>query len=309
MSLADTFSLPFMQAALAAVVMIGLAGGVVGVALNLRGLEFLSDGLVHAVFPGAVAGFLLGGATGIYPGAAVAAVVATVALTIVTRRLPGAGSDAATAVVLAGAFAIGIVLVSMRSDYSVGLEHLLFGTLLTVGPADLVAIAVCGGLAVLIVGATWKEQLLVSFDRRGARAAGFRVLVLELALNIAIALVVVAAARAIGNLLVLAILIVPAAVARLLSRRIGWIVVVSVVVAVGASVLGLVLSFDLSVRYGVDASPSSVLALTLVGVYLVVAAGSAVVSRVRPRARRDADPAPVATRANLVPVVRGTEAG
>lgn len=286
------FALPFMQNALAALLMLAVAGAVVGVALNLRGLEFLSDGLVHAVFPGAVAGFLLSGPEGVYPGVAVAALVATVVLTIVARRLPGAGSDAATAVVLAGAFGLGVVLVSTRSDYTTGLEQLLFGQLLTVSSSDLGAIALCGGVAVLLVAVTWKEQLFVSFDVRGARAAGLRVLVLELALNAAIALVVVAASRAVGNLLVLAVLIAPAAIARLLSRRLAVIVPLAVGVAISASVLGLALSYALSVDLRVGASPSAVLALVLVGGYLAVAAARGLVTGVvrrRPRSGSHAD--------------------
>lgn len=286
------FALPFMQNALAALVMLAVAGAVVGVALNLRGLEFLSDGLVHAVFPGAVAGFLMSGSEGVYPGAAIAALIATVALTIVARKLPGAGSDAATAVVLAGAFGLGVVLVSTRSDYTTGLEQLLFGQLLTVSSNDLTAIAVCGGIAVLVVVVTWKEQLFVSFDPRGARAAGLRVLALELALNVAIALVVVAASRAVGNLLVLAVLIAPAAIARLVSRRLVVILPLAVGVAVAASCLGLVLGYGLSVDLRVNASPSAVLALVLVGGYLVVAGCSGGAALLARRRSRQPDPVP-----------------
>lgn len=282
------FTMPFMQHALLALVLLSVASAVVGVALNLRELEFVSDGLVHAIFPGVVIGFVAAGNDGLYVGAIVAALVATAALTFAARR--GAGTDATTAVVLAGTFAIGIVIVSRASttSFSAGLEHLLFGQLLTVRPADLAAIGVLGGLALAIVLVTWKEQVFLSFDRRGAAAAGYRSLAYELALNLAIALVVVAAARAVGNLLVLAILIVPAAVGRLLSRRIGVVVAIALGTSLAGSVLGLGAAYELSVGAGLSASPSAVVVLVFVAMYLA----AALASRALARRRNDTAPHP-----------------
>lgn len=295
------FALPFMQQALLALAMLAVVSAVVGVALNLRELEFVSDGLVHAVFPGVVIGFVLAGDDGLYVGAIIASLLATAALTWAARR--GVGTDATTAVVLAGTFAIGIVIVSRTTTFSTGLEHLLFGQLLTVRPADLVAIAVLGGIALVLVLATWKEQLFRSFDRRGAAAAGYRTLAYELALNLAIALVVVAAARAVGNLLVLAILIVPAAVGRLLSRRIGVVVAIALVTSLVASVLGLTVAFQLSVVADVPASPTAVVVLVLIAIYLAAAVASRILARIgvgvvrgprrRRRPLRDDEVAPI----------------
>ncbi|WP_181028641.1 metal ABC transporter permease [Pseudoclavibacter sp. RFBA6] len=264
--------LPFVQSAAIAIIVLAVASAIVGTALALRGLEFLSDGLVHSVFPGVVIGFIAAGTDGVYVGAGIAALLATVALTIATSR--GIGSDATIAVVLAGAFSLGIVIVSRSVDYASGLEHLLFGQLLTVSSGDIVAICVLGGAAILLVLATWKEQLLISFDRKQAQASGMRVLAYELVLNIAIALVVVAAARAVGNLLVLALLIVPVAVARLLVRRVWAIVAVSLLVSVGCGLAGLWAGLWLSLDAGIQASPSAVLVLVLVALYLVVVAAT-----------------------------------
>ncbi|MBS3179200.1 MULTISPECIES: metal ABC transporter permease [unclassified Pseudoclavibacter] len=262
--------LPFVQSAAIAIIVLAVASAIVGTALALRGLEFLSDGLVHSVFPGVVIGFIAAGTDGVYVGAGIAALLATVALTIATSK--GIGSDATIAVVLAGAFSLGIVIVSRSVDYASGLEHLLFGQLLTVSSGDIVAICVLGGAAIVLVLATWKEQLLVSFDRKQAQASGLRVLAYELALNVAIALVVVAAARAVGNLLVLALLIVPVAVARLVVRRVWAIVAVSLLVSVGCGLVGLWAGLWLSLDAGIQASPSAVLVLVLVALYLVVVA-------------------------------------
>lgn len=273
------FSAPFMQHAALALGMLALMAAVVGVALNLRDLEFVSDGLVHAVFPGVVIGLALGGSETIYIGAIIAALIATVLLTIATNR--GMGTDASTAVLLAGAFALGIVIVSTTTTYSSGVEQLLFGQLLTIGTGDLIVIAALGGVALLIVAATWKEQVFISFDRRGAEATGMRVFVYELALNLAIALVVVAAARAVGNLLVLALLIVPAAVGRLLSRRLSHILIIGALTALAGSFAGLVGGYWLAVDARLAISPSGVLVLCLVVIYLIVAGVSALVARAR----------------------------
>ncbi|WP_282825007.1 metal ABC transporter permease [Gulosibacter sediminis] len=278
------FGAPFMQTAAIALAALAVVAAVVGVALNLRELEFVSDGLVHAVFPGVVIGFVAGQGSGtaVYLGAVIAALIATVLLTLASRR--GAGTDATTAVLLAGAFAIGIVIVSRSTSYATGLETLLFGQLLTISHDDLLVIGVLGVIALLIVGLTWKEQVSVAFDRESAEASGMPVLRYELLLNVAIALTVVAASRAVGNLLVLALLIVPAAVGRLISFRLALIVPIAAGAALLASFLGLVSGYWLSVDARLNVSPSAVLVLVLVTLYLVVAGVTALTRRKRVRA-------------------------
>ncbi|MFD2675037.1 metal ABC transporter permease [Gulosibacter bifidus] len=273
--IAIVFGAPFIQTAAIALAMLAVVVAAVGVALNLRGLEFVSDGLVHAVFPGIVIGFILGGGERIYIGAAIAALIATVLLTLAARK--GTGTDAATAVMLAGTFALGIVIVSRTTRYSTGLEQLLFGQLLTINSHDLIYIAVLGGIAIALVGTTWKMQTFISFDRQGAIASGVSVLRYELILNIAIAIVVVAASRAVGNLLVLALLIVPAAIGRCISRDIRVILVVALFSALLGSFAGLLGGYWLSVDAELSVSPSAVLVLALVAVYFIVAIATTLV--------------------------------
>ena len=107
----EVFALPFMGRALATVVVLALAAGAVGLGISFRELEFVSDGLVHAVFPGLVIGAMVGGSSGLLPGAAVAALVAATLFTLLERR---GGSDVAIAVVLTGLFSLGVVLVSKQ---------------------------------------------------------------------------------------------------------------------------------------------------------------------------------------------------
>jgi manganese/iron transport system permease protein len=277
--LIDPFALPFMAKALAVLLVLSVVAGFIGVLVNLRALEFVSDGLVHAVFPGLVIGFVLAGREGLYIGAVIAAVAAAVVLTLVTRRT--VTSDASTAIVLTGMFSIGIVVVSAQSDYVGQLDQLLFGRLLTVTDADLVQTVVVCGLALVLVLGTLRGQLFRAFDATGAAAAGYPVLAIDLVLNAAIALVVVAASNAVGNLLVLAVLIVPGAVGRLVAGRIGLIFGVAAVFAALAGWLGLAIAFALSVGAGVPAPSGATVVLVVVAAYALVLLVRVVVDRMR----------------------------
>ncbi|HYI31930.1 MAG TPA: metal ABC transporter permease [Glaciibacter sp.] len=280
-ALLDPFSLPFMARALVVLIVLSLVAGVVGVLVNLRSLEFISDGLTHAVFPGIAIGFIWGGSEGLLVGALIAAVLAAVALTLLVRR--AVSSDAATAIVLTAMFSVGIIVVSRQSDYAGQLEQLLFGRLLTVTPEEVIQTVVVCIIALVLVLATLKEQVFRAFDSTGSAAAGYRSLVLDVILNVAIALVVVAASRAVGNLLVLAVLIVPAAIARLVTVRLEWLFPIAAGVAALAAWLGLALGYAASVGAGLNLPSGATVVLVLVGAYVVALLGRQIADRVHPR--------------------------
>lgn len=261
------FALPFMARALAVLLALAVVTGVVGVLVNLRGLEFISDGLTHAVFPGIAIGFVMGGRDGLFVGAVVTAVLAAVVLTFIARRV---ASDAAIAIVLTGFFSIGVLVVSRGNDYAGSLDALLFGRLLTVTDADLWRTVALCALALVMVLVTLKGQLFRAFDARGSEASGYRPLAIDLVLNAAIALVVVAASSAVGNLLVLAVLIVPGALARLVSVRLAVLFPVAAVAAALAAWLGLAVGFQASVVGGLALPAGSTVVVTLVALYAVV---------------------------------------
>lgn len=267
-SLTTAFALPFMGRALIVLLVLSLAAGVIGVFINLRGLEFLSDGLTHAVFPGIAAGFVLGGRDGLYVGALVAAVAAAIVLTMLSNKR--VSSDATIAIVLTAMFSLGVIFVSRSSDYSGQLESLLFGHLLTVTDTEVVITSVVAVIALLLIGVTFRGQLYLAFDRSATLAAGFKPVALNLTLNVAIALVVVAASSAVGNLLVLAVLIVPGAVARLATGRLGLLFVISVSFAMLASWLGLAAAFGLSVSADVAIPGGATVVLLFVLGYLLM---------------------------------------
>lgn len=274
------FSLPFMWRALLTIVILSLAAGMVGLFVSFRDLEFVSDGLVHAVFPGLVVGAALGGAAGVLPGALVAALVAAVLFTVLERR-GGVDADSAIAVVLTGLFSLGVVLVSRQESYVSQLQELLFGRLLTVTQAQLWQIAIVALLAVTVVAVTGRAQLFRAFDRVGAEAAGINVLRTDMALSIAVALLVVAGVQALGVLMVIALTIVPMAVARLITRRFAWLVPLAILTPLVAGIAGLVLAFDWSVRLDSSVSPGAVVVLLLVALYAVAVVWRLAAGRVK----------------------------
>lgn len=272
----EVFQLPFMARALVTVVLLALAAGVVGFGISLREHEFVSEGLVHAVFPGLVIGAALGGGAWLLPGALVAALAATALFTLLEHR-GGAGRDATIAVVLTGLFSLGVVLVSKQQGYTAQLQELLFGRLLTVTVVQLWQVALVAALAITLMLVTWRAQLFRAFDPVGAEAAGFRPIVTDLALGVSVALTVVAGVQALGVLMVLALTTVPMAVARLVTRRLAWLVPLAVAVPLIAGALGLWLAFTWSVSAGATVSAGAVVVLLLVAAYAVAVAGRVLV--------------------------------
>ena len=286
-SIFEAFSYPFMLRALGAMVLLAVASGIVGFLISLRDLQFVTDGLIHAVFPGLVIGFALAGTAGILPGAFVAGIVAALLLTFMSKT-GRVGQDAAVAVVLTSAFSLGVVIVSRQQNYVSQLEELLFGRLLTVSAEQLIQIAVVAAIAVALVAITWRAQVFRAFDESGFIAAGHRVFQTDLVLNIAVALLVVAGVQAIGNLMVLALLIVPMAFARLISRRLYVLVPLAIAAPLLSAVLALWMSFDWSMNFNVSPSPGALLVITLLGFYALALAsyGLRSLSHSRPHRKR-----------------------
>ncbi|MBX6381556.1 MAG: metal ABC transporter permease [Microbispora sp.] len=288
MILFEPFHLPFMARALVELVLLGVLAGTVGVLVLLRRLAFVSDTLTHTVFPGVVIGHLMAGDGGIFWGALAAGVVTAVLLTLLTHRRR-VSEDAALAMLLTTLFAVGVVVVSRQTGFTSDLTAFLFGRVLTVTEAQLAQTAVVTVLVVALVVALRRPLLLRAFDPEGARAAGVRVGLLDLVLNVAVALVVVAAVKAVGTILVIALLIVPAAAARGLSDRLAVIVPLACLIGAGAGWLGLVVSYEASVGYGIRLASGATVVLVLVAMYgLALAAGFARRKAGLVRARRTA---------------------
>lgn len=237
----------FFLRALAAAALVGVVCAVVGSYVVLKGLAFLGDAISHAAFPGVVAAYILGGS--FYLGAAAAAVLTALAIGWVGRRAR-LRSDTTIGVLFAGTFALGILLYSTIEGYVGDLFGFLFGNVLAIGPGDLLALLGLGGLVLGVVGLLWKELLYAAFDPLGAAASGLRVGWLDSLLLALVAVAIVVSLQAVGIILVVAMLVTPAATAQLLTVRFPRLVTTAVGVGVLAAVGGLYLSYWLDVASG-----------------------------------------------------------
>lgn len=248
--LTEPLQYAFMWRGLAAAVMVGLVCAVVGVFVVLRGLAFFTDALAHAILPGVAAAYLFDGAQGpLFWGAMGASVLTALGIGALTRdaRLR---EDTAIGVVFAGAFALGIALISGIRSYSVDLAHILFGNILAVTNADLAQIGLFGGAVLLIVAGVFKELVAVAFDPSHAATLRLPQEGLRYLLLIMIAVTVVVALQTVGAGLMTAMLITPAATGYLLARRLPGMLMTAAGVGVLSGIAGLYLSYYLPIASG-----------------------------------------------------------
>jgi manganese/iron transport system permease protein len=280
----EPFTFPFMARALAELLVLGALAGTVGVLILLRRLAFMTDALTHTVFPGVVVGYLLTGEGGIFWGALAAGMLTAVLLTLLTRH-HAVTEDTALAVLLTTFFAIGVVLVSRESGYTTDLTAFLFGRILTVTGPQLTQTIVVTLLVIAALVLLRRPLTARTFDPRGAEAAGYRIGLLDLATNAIVALVVVASVRAVGTVLVIALLIVPAAAARAVSDRLAVIVPMAALLGALGGWAGLTLSYDASVHHGLRLASGGTVVLVLIVLYLLALAVATAVRRLRTAGR------------------------
>jgi len=250
---------PFMQRALAEVVLVGVAGGALGCWVVFYGLSYAAESLAHSLFPGLVAAAIAG--VPLLLGATPAIVVAALAIAL-AARIAGVSREAAVAVVVTTMFGLGVLL-ALSPQSPPGVEALLFGDVFGVTDADL--LTATGLVVVVLVGLRLLHgRLLVAgFDRGTARSLGVSPAFADAALLVLLAAGIVVAVQGLGNLLVVAVFVGPAATARQLSDRMLPMMVLSATIAALAGVAGLYLSY-----YAGTAGGASV-ALTIVAVYLL----------------------------------------
>jgi manganese/iron transport system permease protein len=243
----DPLAYPFFVRALVASTIVGLVCAVVGSYLVLRGLAFMGDALSHAAFPGVVAAYILG--VPFYLGAAVAAVGTALAIGWVTRRGRLRG-DTAIGVLFAAMFALGIFLFSRIPNYVGDLFGFLFGEILGISNDDLLGLSSLAFVVLALVAVFWKELLYSTFDPLGAAAAGLPVVRLEYLFLALVALTIVVSLQAVGIILVVAMLVTPAATGQLVASSFGRLVAVAIAVGVIGPVVGLYLSYWLDAATG-----------------------------------------------------------
>jgi ABC-type Mn2+/Zn2+ transport system permease subunit len=260
----------FMQRALLELVLIGAVAGVLGCWIVFYELSYSTESLAHALFPGLVAAALLG--LPILAGAAGGLAVAAVGIAL-AGAIPTIGRDTAVAIVITSLFGLGVLL-ALTPSSPPGIQSILFGDPLAVSGSDLVTTGALCAVALGALAALHRPLLAVGFDRGAARALGVRSFNVELALIALIAAAILVSVQALGNLLVVAILVGPAATARLFTRRLRTMMAAGVAIAIAGSIGGLYLSY-----YGGLAAGASI-ALVLVGGF-----AAAMVLRAIPRSR------------------------
>ncbi|MFE2598432.1 anchored repeat-type ABC transporter permease subunit [Streptomyces sp. NPDC059396] len=259
--LLEPWELPFMQRAFMVAAVVGLVCGVVGVFVVLRGMAFIGDAVAHSAFPGVALAYAFNGS--LLLGGAAAGITTAVLIAVVSqnRRLK---EDTVIGVFFAFAFGLGIVLVSTRDSWTTDLSSFLFGQVLAVSSGDVWTVAGIGAVLVALVLVLRKELVAVSLDRETARAAGLPVLRLDLTLYVVVTATIVMSLEAVGNILVLALLITPAATARMLTERLWSMTLLASAIGCAGSVAGLYVSY----AYDLAAGGSVVVVLT--GVFATV---------------------------------------
>jgi ABC-type Mn2+/Zn2+ transport system permease subunit len=271
-ALADPWTQAFVQRAFLELALLGIVGSALGCWVLFYELSYGAESLAHALFPGLVLAALAG--VPLVLGAAGGVLVAAAAIAVFGRT-PEIGRDTAIAVVITTLFGLGVLL-ALAPASPPGLNELLFGDLLGVSATDL---TIAAGLTLVVLTSLvllHRQLLAVGFDRVNAAAFGARPLLVDFALLGLLAAAIVIGVQGLGNLLVLAVLIGPAATARLLTRRLLPMMFLAAAIAIGCGAGGLYLSY-----YAETAGGASVAAITF-AVYLAVrlgAAGQASVAR------------------------------
>lgn len=296
----EPFQSSYMQRALIEALLLGVFGGVLGIYVVLRHLAFISDALTHTVFPGIAVAFLLDAS--LYLGAFVAGAASAVLLTVLTRNRR-VTDDAALAVLLTAFFSVGVAVVSRSDSYTADLTALLFGRILAISATDIVQTAATMLVVMVVLAVLHKELILRAFSPESARAMGYRTDVLDLVLNLLITLFVVAAVKAVGTVLVIALVVTPAATAQLLGRSIRSMMVISVGIGVLGGWLGLAVSYRASVDHGLRLASGATIVLVITALFLATLIGvkARAVFRARGGATTPGASTDVATGAGSVP--------
>lgn len=282
------FSSLLMQRALIVAVLVGVSAPVVGTYLVQRGLALLGDGIGHIALTGVALGWLAGAAANVsphdawaIPGAIIASVLGAVLIEVIRARGRTRG-DVALAILFYGGIAGGVILIKVAGGTATNLTSYLFGSIATVSVAD-AWFTIALAAVVLAVGLGLRGPLFaLCHDEEFARAIGLPTGVLNVLVAVVAALTVSVSMRVVGALLVSAVMIVPVAVAQLVSHSFSRTMGLAMVIGVAACVSGLVIT------YVVAASPGAMIVVELVVLYAVVAVATGLVRYLRKAGRKEA---------------------
>lgn len=243
----EPLSFGFMQRGLLASVLVAVICGILGSFVVLKGLAFIGDGLAHASFGGVALAFVLG--ANIYLGAFIVAIATALGIGAISHR-GRVSSDTAIGVFFSGTFALGILIISRVESYTTDLFGYLFGDVLSITAGDLWTIGILGLVVLALVGAFYRQLLFVAFDPTVAAASGIPARAFEYLLLVLLGATIVTAIQAVGIILVVALLVTPAATANLLTRRFHHMILAGAAIGSLSALLGIYLSYYLDVASG-----------------------------------------------------------
>lgn len=252
-TLVQPFQFEFMRNALLISMLVAVPTALLSCFLVLKGWSLMGDAISHAVLPGVVIAYIAGLPLAV--GAFSAGMVCALA-TGFLKDNSRIKQDTVMGVVFSGMFGLGIVLYT-KIETDMHLDHILFGDMLGVGWEDILETAIIAAITSGIIVLKWRDLLLHAFDPAQAKAIGLPVRVLHYGLLCLLSLTIVGALKAVGIILVIAMLIAPGAIAFLLARTFGAMLAAAVTVAVVASLSGVYLSFF------IDSAPAPTIVLLM----------------------------------------------
>ena len=251
------FEYSFMVRALIVSVCVGVMCPLLGVYVVNRGLGFMGDAMAHSVMPGMVLAFILGISP--FLGAIPTGIAVAFAIGYLGRKFR-VSEDTSLGIMFAALFSIGLVMISLSKGISIRVEDILLGQILAVSSIDVVVTLSLAVLVLIVIGVLHRQLVFTSFDSLGATVIGLPTRLLDYLLLVSLALVIVVSLQAVGIVLVVAMLITPAAAGALLVRRFTRVMLVSVVVGVFSAVCGLYAAYHLNIPSG----PSMTLVATAI---------------------------------------------
>lgn len=252
----------FLQKALITSVMVGVICGVIGCFIILRGMSLMGDAISHAVLPGVAISYLLG--INFFIGAVATGLLTALGIGFVSQN-SRIKNDTAIGILFTSAFALGIILISFLRSSS-DLYHILFGNVLAVRPSDMWMTLIIGIIVLSGIYLFYKELLVTSFDPTMAAAYGLSTRFVHYLLMMMLTLVTVASLQTVGIILVVAMLITPAATAYLLTNRLSRMIFLSASFGTISAIIGLYLSFT----YNLSSGASIVLVATALFVLVFI---------------------------------------
>ena len=250
--LSEPLSYSFIQRGMLALILVGGVSAVVGCFVVVRGMSFFGDALAHSILPGVAISYTASGgyvASNLFIGGLGAGIVSALVIAWLTRKVE-VKEDSAIAIVFVTMFALGIAIVSTQASYAADLSHILFGSINGISQSDLLMVAAMGAAVLLIIALLYKEFQIISFDLSLAHSLRLPVEFLRILLLILIALTIVASLQAVGIALMLALLITPAATARLLVKRLHHMIVIASLLGIISGVVGFYASYYLDIPSG-----------------------------------------------------------